>query len=286
MEKTDNFFLIHNFNTIPDNLIAYTSSYCIVDASDDPAVTAALKNGGYTFTHRENTGHNLTSYFSWFAENYDALPEVVCLLKGNIIGRHCSAEYFDKVYGNTWFTYLYEDKKMIQRYSKPTEEMLRNNHWKDPNADSIASLLAESRYVELNSSWYMHQPTHLYRYFRDYDDALRFIYKDPVIPKMIEFAPGGCYILRREQIRLHRPEFYLNLNKIMNYTMTPGFPAEAYIVERMLPAFFEIRMEENPWMNDPDAFDAKLEEQRKRTADADAADAVHFKRLRRMLGLA
>ena len=38
MEKTDTFFLIHNFNTVPENLIAYTDNYLIVDASDKPEV--------------------------------------------------------------------------------------------------------------------------------------------------------------------------------------------------------------------------------------------------------
>ena len=65
----------------------------------------------------ENTGHNITSYFSYFAEHYDSLPEVLCLLKGNMIGRHCSMEFFQQVCQNKSFTFLYEEKQYWDKYS-------------------------------------------------------------------------------------------------------------------------------------------------------------------------
>lgn len=88
-----------------------------------------------------------------------------------------------------------------------------------------------------------------------------------MIPKYVEFAPGGCYILRKEQVELHSASFYRNLNKIQNYTITPGFPAEAYIIERLLPIIFNERCEVNPWMNDDESFDMCLAEQAKRLTE-------------------
>ena len=282
-EKTDTFFLIHNYNTVPDRLLEYCSRYLIMDASDDGKTKEALAAGGFCVQDVENTGHNITSYFRWFAEHYDELPEVVLLGKGNMIGRHCSEEYFEKVYRNTWFTFLYEEAAMRPRYSKATAKTLAENGGKDPSEGSIASLLSQSRYLEENNSWYMQTGTHPCRYFATLDDFLPFVYKDPVIPKYISFSPGACYIVRREQIRLHSPQFYLNLNKVMDYTLDPAFPAEAYIVERLLPVIFEESCEENAWMNDPDAFDEKLEEERKKRETAAAEDHRRFKRLRRLL---
>ena len=284
MEKTDTFFLIHNYNTVPENLIEYTDNYLIVDASDKPEVVHEIEQKGLNSIHVENTGHNITTYFSYFADHHDDLPEVMCICKGNMIGRHCSKEYFDKVYRNTWFTYLYEDRTMWQRYSKPSSEMLENNHGKDPNADCIASLVSESQYIEINSSWYEQSPNHPHRFFTDYDELLRFVYKDPVIPKYILFSPGACYIVRREQITRHSPEFYRNLNSIMNYGMNPSFPSEAHMVERMLPTIFEGSYEENPWMNDTRMFADKLEERKKIVTADDEWNSLHLKRIRMMLG--
>ena len=64
MEKTDTFFLVHNFNTVPENLIAYTDNYLIVDASDKPEVVHEIEQKGLNSIHVENTGHNITTYFS------------------------------------------------------------------------------------------------------------------------------------------------------------------------------------------------------------------------------
>ncbi len=260
MKQTDNFFLIHNYNTVPTELLERCNDYLIMDASDDENVRNQLDALELHVQHITNTGHNITSYFTWIADRLEEgnLPEVVALCKGNMIGRHCSAEYFDRVYDNKWFTYLYEERDMRDRYSKATKETLDRNNGKDPSEGSIARLVTESHYLEDNNSWYMQEDSHPKRYFARYDDLLRFIYRDPIIPKEVMFAPGACYIVRQEQLQLHRPAFYRNLNKLQNYTIEPAFPAEAYIIERILPIIWEEQYEVNPWMEDETAFDRKL----------------------------
>lgn len=264
MNKAEAFFLIHNYNTVPDDLLAYCreDNYEIVDCSDDGRTPQILRDRGLRVTFVPNTGHNITTYFAWFAEHYDSLPELIMTGKGNMIGRHVSAEYMNRAACSTWFTYLYEEKAARERYSKATAEVLAAHGGKDPGAGSIAFLTSESNYLELNSSWYMEQPTHRWEYFGTYDDLLTFVYRDPVIPKYVSFAPGGCYIVSRDQIRHHSPAFYRNLNKLMNYTLTPGFPAEAYIVERMLPVIYAGSYEVNPWMDDEPEFDRLIAERR------------------------
>ena len=231
MNKTDNFFVIHNFNTVPDELIELCQDYIIYDCSTDSNVKEQLHNGQYNVIDVENTGHNITTYFSYFDEHYDNLPEVICLLKGNMIGRHCSREFFEQVYDNKTFTFLYDEKQYWDRFSKYNEN-------KEKNEIGTTFLAMENVYVEKNNSWYVDSPNHPKKYFNDVDDLLRFIYKDPMIPQYCMFSPGACFIVRREQILKHSREFYRNLNKIMNYAMDPSFPSEAHQIERILPIIF------------------------------------------------
>lgn len=43
MEKTDTFFVIHNFNTVPEKLLEYCKDYIIYDASSDEKVRNDLE---------------------------------------------------------------------------------------------------------------------------------------------------------------------------------------------------------------------------------------------------
>ena len=150
-QKTDNFFLIHNFNTVPEELLAYCKDYLIVDASTDEGTVSALQEKGLHFIHVENTGHNITTYFTYFAQHYAELPEVICICKGNMLERHCSKEYFDRVYDNSYFTYLYEDKESRPKFSKVKREEGNEggkSSGKEIAISSISSLVSESQYIE------------------------------------------------------------------------------------------------------------------------------------------
>lgn len=274
MKRTDNFFLIHNYNTVPEQLLEYCDQYLIVDCSDDGSTREELKRRNYRFVTAENTGHNLTTYFHYFEDHYDELPERIALLKGNIIGRHVTREYFERACGNHYFTYLYQEPSMWDRYGKNKE----NNE-----SGPLAMLVSECQYAERNNSWYMHQ-SHEYRYFYDMDDFIRFIYKNPVIPRYLTFAPGGCYIVQREQIRSHSPVFYRNLNKVMEYRREANFPAEAFLVERLMPWIFESNLEVNPWMEDEQAFDTMLERCERSVNRYRAWNSQHLKRLKLWMG--
>lgn len=278
MNKTDNFFVIHNFNTVPDELIELCQDYIIYDCSTDSNVKEKLHNGQYNVIDVENTGHNITTYFSYFDEHYDNLPEVICLLKGNMIGRHCSREFFEQVYDNKTFTFLYDEKQYWDRFSKYNEN-------KKKNEIGSTFLAMENVYVEKNNSWYVDSPNHPKQYFNDVDDLLRFIYKDPMIPQYCMFLPGACFIVRREQILKHSREFYRNLNKIMNYAMDPSFPSEAHQIERILPIIFTSLCEVNDWMDDEAAFEAKLPECSAYIQYKWENRPRRFKKLRKMLGL-
>ena len=154
---------------------------------------------------------------------------------------------------------------------------------KGGDPDSIASLLSEEGYIELNSSWYMNQ-SHTYRYFYNMDDFYKFVYKDPVIPRHCTFSPGGCYIINKEQVLKNSKVFYENLCTIMEYRKEYNFPAEAYLVERMLPWIFTSRYEVNPWMEDKDALEKLLPKCEEAVNRHRAWESLRLKRFRLMFG--
>lgn len=143
----------------------------------------------------------------------------------------------------------------------------------------------ENMYVEKNDSWYVQSPNHPKKYFNDVDDLMRFIYQKPMIPQYFAFAPGACYIVRREQIQMHSKAFYLNLNKLMNYGLDPGFPSEAHQIERLLPILFTSHSEVNDWMNDEAAFEKKLPECSAYIQYKYENRPRRFKKIRKALGL-
>jgi hypothetical protein len=119
-------------------------------------------------------------------------------------------DYFNKIMNNEYFTPI-ENWEM----HKP----------KFP----IAFFSADGGFNEINNNWYLkHFKT---KYFDNYNDFLRFIYKNPVIPRYIRFAPGGCYIVPRSQILKLPKIVYQNLRLFISHCPLPG---EAHIIERVI----------------------------------------------------
>lgn len=251
MKKTSTFFVIDNFNTIPTELLEYCEDYVIYDVSIKDGIEEQLKEKNLNYIKIPRTGHNLSTYFRFFQEYYDELPDVMCLTKGHMIGRHCSKEFFDRVYQNKYFTYLYEDKEHSSK------------------VDGVRFLTMENQYLEINNSWYVGSKSHPHKYFVNLNDLLKFIYKEPILPEYVTFSPGGCYIVLKEQVLKHSKNFYGNLNKIISYGLNPNFPVEAHMVERIMPIIFEANYMENSWMEEETEFDRKLSVQMEKVIEYD-----------------
>lgn len=235
MEAKDIFLIISNFNTDPEPLLAYCKDYLIYDQSNLEPIKSVLKAKYQRIRFSEHTGHNLSDYFSFFYEKWGDLPETMMLAKGNMIGRHVSLQFFERVVANKVFTQLYDDRKY--------EEI-----------PGVSSQLYDGHFLELNTSWYMGTKPH--DYFGTFNSMLRFIFKNPIIPTWIVFSPGACFIVPKRHIEHYPREFWLNLKMMVSYMY---FPAEAYIVERMMPIIFSNTYELNDWMLDSRQFAAELE---------------------------
>ena len=49
-------------------------------------------------------GYNIYDYLTFIINNYECLPEVIVFIKGNILDRHVSREYFNRIIDNNYFT--------------------------------------------------------------------------------------------------------------------------------------------------------------------------------------
>ena len=72
MEKTDNFFVISNYNVDPENLTKYANDYLVYDQSDEPDVVERNKaKQDSRIVSYPNTGHNHIVFFKYIIDNYN-----------------------------------------------------------------------------------------------------------------------------------------------------------------------------------------------------------------------
>lgn len=234
MKKNSTFFIISNYNTDPEQYLSYCEDYHIYDQSPDIEIRESLRRKYSKISFVQNTGHNISDYFRYFIDHYKSLPQYMMLAKGNMIGRHVTQEYFDRVYDSKCYTPLYDDRSWVDKRG-------------------IAYQLYDGAFLEVNNAWYASAKPH--KYFRTYNELLSFVFINPIIPHWLLFSPGACYIVSREQVLKYPKEFYENLKYLVSYTY---FPSEAYHVERMLNSIFSANYEINPYMKDVSAFHEEL----------------------------
>jgi len=234
VKKTSTFFIISNYNTDPERYLSYCEDYHIYDQSPDVEIRENLRRKYSKISFVENTGHNISDYFRYFIDHYESLPQHMMLAKGNMIGRHVTQEYFERVYDNKCYTSLYDDRSWVDKRG-------------------IAYQLYDGAFLEINNAWYATAKPH--KFFKTYNELLSFVFKNPIIPHWLMFSPGACYIVTREQVLKYPKEFYENLKYLVSYTY---FPSEAYHVERMLHVIFSANYQMNSYMGNTFSFQREL----------------------------
>ncbi len=207
MKIKKNFLVVSHYNNdiswIPD----YTDNYLIYDQSEIPKYPKGIDLK--KVIRSKHTGHNLSDNLTFIIDHYDNLPEVTVFAKGNIFPRHSTKAFFDRVVNNEFFT-------SIEDYS------IHKPNW------PTCFFGPDGGYCEINKSSYLRQ-NHPLKYFYDYNDFMKFCFKDPVTPRYTRFAPGANYIVPKANILKLPKIFYENLRLIVSYG---DFPGEAYILER------------------------------------------------------
>jgi hypothetical protein len=84
---------------------------------------------------------------------------------------------------------------------------------------------------ELNTDIFLNHPDRPTKYVHGYNDFLRFVFKDPLIPRYRMFAPGGDYIVPKANILKLPKVVYENLKLFMSHDKHAG---ETHIIERSM----------------------------------------------------
>lgn len=159
-----------------------------------------------------NVGENIYDILSFIIKNYETLPKVCVFVKDNLFPRYITKEEFDLVAQNKTFTPL----------------LTKNHKTKFPNC----FYSEDGMFNELNTSWYL--TTYPAKHFRIYNEfALSCGLK--MDHKWLKFAPGGNYIVPKENILKRSKMFYELLKSYVDYTAVPG---EAHMIERALYEIF------------------------------------------------
>lgn len=220
MKIDNNFLMVSNYNADISWILDYTDNYIIYDRSDTDEWIKQFDQS--KVIKSKNIGYNFYDYFTFIIDNYENLPDNIIFSKGNIFPRHIDEKYFNKIMNNVFFT--------------PIED------WETyKTIFPISFLSVDGGFNEINNSWYLkHFKT---KYFKNYNDFLRFIYKNPIIPRYIRFAPGGNYIVQKNQILKIPKVVYRNLRLFISHCQLPG---EAHIIERFIYTLWVSNFELSP----------------------------------------
>ena len=163
----------------------------------------------------EIEGYNINDYLSFIISNYESLPEIIVFIKGNLLERHVSRDFFKRIIDNKFFTSIEE--------------------WNDNNKSFLTSknsfILNDGGWVEKNNNWYLNKSKHPTKFFNNYNKFMKFIFKSFIEPKYIKFCPGANYIVPRSNILKYEKIFYENLKFIISHHQLSG---ESHILERAL----------------------------------------------------
>lgn len=221
MNKPKAFFVVSEWNNDVSWIKEYTDDYLIYDKSNTLLPDEHILKV-------PNVGYNIHDILDFITRNYDNLPELTAFLEGNPFD-HCKKEVFDKLIYNEEFT-------PIEYYGN-----IPANGWEQRDENG--------GFMEINNSWYV--PAHIIEHGKEvhkffsshnsYNDFLGSVFDKPDFPDWIRFAPGGQYIVPKENILFYSKKFYENLKGYVNYHR---IPCEGFILERALYYIFTNKFKE------------------------------------------
>lgn len=153
-----------------------------------------------------NIGTDIMDKFTYIIDNYNNLPDVVCLIKANL------------------FKYITEEEFKLVKDNKTFTPLLTKNHQTE---QGISFYSEDGMYNEINNFWYLreHAPRN-YGTVEELKTLLRLRGKE-----YLKFAPGSNYIVPKENILQHSKEDYIKLRSFLEWSIYPG---EAQLMERGL----------------------------------------------------
>ncbi len=243
--------VISNYNCDPKEVIQKFNFVVLYDQSDNCAIKELIKREYPNSIDKNNTGHSLSNYFDFVINNFMILPYRIHFLKSNVSPRHIDANSLDRKLQLDGLVPIFNDKNFED---KPR----------------IAYHLLPGFFIERNNSWFM-QDAHP-SYFSSCNDLLEYIFREPIKPEYLLFAPGGNYSTYGPMLKIYPLNFWKFLYYITSYKF---FPPEAYVVERLLFIIFSAEYEINS-ENFDDLWFEKLELKKKELIGKSTVDKSKF----------
>jgi len=195
--------VLTNYNSDPSWVKKYTKNYLIYDRSDSLEYTHGIPDN--KVIRVPNIGSDNYDRMTWIIDNYENLPDVVSLFKGNLF-KYVTREEYDIIKDNKTFT-----------------PVLTKNHKEKEGV----SYYHDGIYWEINDGWFLSGLPLQYPQNAKAVAQLMGISKMKYLP----FAPGCNYILPKANILKHPKSLYIKLRDYMGWHR---WPAEAAVVERGL----------------------------------------------------
>jgi hypothetical protein len=198
--------MTYDYGFSPKNTVIY-------DRSDEEKDWSHLG----TSIRSPNVGENIYDMMRFILENYDCLPDISIFVKGNLFSR--SEENGGENYYTTRERFI---RSLQANYFLPIERYHPTTSFN----------INGGGYIE--PSWYHHHSSS--KYFSTYSQLMQLLFENPINPDYIRFAPGGNYVVPKENILKYSSKLY---EKLMLYcSHCEVVCAEAYLIERALYAIW------------------------------------------------
>lgn len=194
-----------NFNFTPDWLKESDFDYLIYDRSDTDEWLKDFPQERIVKT--QNMGNVDYDKLNFLVNFYDSLPNTFLWGKTNLF-KYISKEEFDKVKDNTEFTPL-----LTQDHKTYADKFGTVNYYQG------------GMYHERADSWYLNSVAA--KHVSSWQEWARRFHLP--IERYVPFAPGGNYILTRENVHKYSRDYYREMASLLDYTTLPG---EAHCAER------------------------------------------------------
>ena len=219
LKQSKHFYCISYFEGAYDWIYKLDQSKYIVYNKSDNDLPKEIKN-----IKVKNVGYNLFSYLEFIIQNYEDLPDSIIFCKNNIFDRHINKKLFAKLIKRNIFTSLQEKTYL--------------------NNSFVSLRISDQGFSEINTSWYKYNYDRLF--FADYNDFYKYIFDSTEIPIFLKFAPGGNYLLKKENILLRSKSFYQNLKLFISHSQ---YSCESHFLERSLETIWTSSLEINKKMS-------------------------------------
>jgi len=221
--------VVSSFNNDLSWLPRYSDDYLVFEQGYGSGIPPQLDRLKLRFV--PHGGSNYKDYFSYIIDNYDSLPEVVFLIKGNVFPRHVRQHIFDRFVSSFAPCSISDPNRHLPHFP-------------------LGFFDKSGLYNELNHSISLRFPA---KYFYSVNNFFYFLDSQFIPTIYLRFSIGGQFVTTREQIKTLPKYVYERLLEIVSHSgRAIGHTHESFIIERALHRLWndkKLRIPESSTLN-------------------------------------